>query len=152
MTSGGISTFIYKVVPAVAALITASVTWVRVGVHVRRVSLLLLTNTLLDAMPKHRSFCQEGNVNINATPGRLWCSTDGQNREEKVGLTLLCSSSMFSRRFLKSEEHCWHRSALLTLTGTPVDARQVTISKISSRQLDTPARKQKDRLQWPAHH
>lgn len=64
---GGISILMWKV--AVAALINASskVTWVRVGVHARRVSLLLLTNTPLDVMPKHRSFCYKENVNTNAT-------------------------------------------------------------------------------------
>lgn len=150
LTCTRISIFIWKDVTAtVAALVNVSlkVTWVRVGVHARRVSLLLLTNTLLDVMPKHRSFCHEENVNINAT-------TDGKNKEEKVGLTLFCSSSMFFRRFLKSKAHRWHRSALGARTGTPVDARQVTISKISSRQLDTPVRKQKGRLgrQWTGHY
>lgn len=44
---------------------------------------------------------------------------------------------MFSSRFLKSEAYRWHRSAAGARTGTHVDARQVTISNISSRQLDT---------------
>lgn len=69
-----------------------------------------------------------------------------KHKGEKVGLTLLCSSSMFFSRFLKSEEHRWHRSALGARTGIPLDVRQVNISKTSTRQLDTPARKQQARL------
>lgn len=46
----------------VARLASSKVTWDRVGVHARAVSLLLLTTTLLDVMPKHSSSCHEGNL------------------------------------------------------------------------------------------
>lgn len=77
---------------------SSKVTWVSVGVHARGVLLLLLTNTLLDMMPKHRSSCQEGNLRINTkwirvdlmqiTDGKWnsrfsaapWCSTGGSWR------------------------------------------------------------------------
>lgn len=77
---GGISILMWKV--AVAALINASskVTWVRVGVQARRVSLVLLTNTRLDVMPKHRSFCYKENVNTNAT---FWIDVMQQKQKRK---------------------------------------------------------------------
>lgn len=67
---------------AVAALINASskVTWLRLGEHARRVSLLLLTNTPLDVMPKHRSFWYEENVGINAT---CWIDLMQQARQKQ---------------------------------------------------------------------
>lgn len=57
------------------------------------------------------------------------------------------SSVTFSRRLLKSAEHCLHCSGLNVRTGSPVDVRGLKV--ISSAQLTKSARQKKKIVRNP---